>query len=327
MYYVYEWYIVETGEIIYVGKGTGNRYKVKKHNRLFDEMIKRFECESRIVKEFNVEKDAFDYEFEYINQLRDSGQCVCNIHSGGYGGTTSWWTDELRKRYSEYNVMKSKFQRERMSKNNPMKDKAISEKVNSKKRKAVIIGGCEYPSVKEACKEYNTSSNVIATWCRKGINPKGEKCRYKNSKQVEFTDKRYNKGGSCSVVYDGINYESVKDFASAIGIAENTANSWLKRGFNPLGIPCRYKDDEQSHVFVNRHIARNKSKAKPVIVNGIMYSSVEKASNELHIAKTTIYAYLQGRRKGTKYICEYGNQQPSRGNTDNSTSEGSTTNG
>lgn len=52
MYYVYEWFIVETGEVIYVGKGTGRRYKVRKHNRLFNEMIRRFECDSRIVKEF-----------------------------------------------------------------------------------------------------------------------------------------------------------------------------------------------------------------------------------------------------------------------------------
>lgn len=27
MFYVYEWYIVETGEIFYVGKGCKNRYK------------------------------------------------------------------------------------------------------------------------------------------------------------------------------------------------------------------------------------------------------------------------------------------------------------
>lgn len=30
MFYVYEWFIVETGEIFYVGKGTGKRYQVKK---------------------------------------------------------------------------------------------------------------------------------------------------------------------------------------------------------------------------------------------------------------------------------------------------------
>lgn len=36
MFYVYEWFIKETNEVIYVGKGKGKRYKVRKHNRLFD---------------------------------------------------------------------------------------------------------------------------------------------------------------------------------------------------------------------------------------------------------------------------------------------------
>ena len=40
MFYVYEWYIVETGEIFYVGKGCKNRYKSTCHrNRLFDEFM------------------------------------------------------------------------------------------------------------------------------------------------------------------------------------------------------------------------------------------------------------------------------------------------
>ena len=52
MFYVYEWYVKETDEIIYVGKGCGNRYKVRKHNKFFNEMIKRFDCESRAIELF-----------------------------------------------------------------------------------------------------------------------------------------------------------------------------------------------------------------------------------------------------------------------------------
>lgn len=33
MYYVYEWFVIETDEIFYVGKGTGRRFKVRKHNK------------------------------------------------------------------------------------------------------------------------------------------------------------------------------------------------------------------------------------------------------------------------------------------------------
>ena len=52
MFYVYEWFIKETNEVIYVGKGCGRRYKVTKHNKFFNDMIKRFDCDSRIIKEF-----------------------------------------------------------------------------------------------------------------------------------------------------------------------------------------------------------------------------------------------------------------------------------
>ena len=327
MYYVYEWYIIETEEIIYVGKGSKRRYKVRKHNRLFNEMLKRFQCESRIIKYFNTEKEAFDFEFDYINKMRNLGQCVCNIHNGGYGGTTDWWTDKLRKKYSEYNVMKSEAQRKRMSENNPMKNKDISKKVNEQKRKPVIIGEHEYSSVKEACEMYNTSSDVIATWCKKGINIHGEKCRYKDSKQVEFSGKRYNKGGSRAVIFEGVEYECAKDFSKAINISSSAAYAWLKRGYSPKGTPCRYVDDKRELVFVDRYVARNKSKARSIIINDIIYSSVDEASKLLNIPKSTIYSYLQGKRKSSKYICKYGNQQPSHGNTDNSTVEGSTTNG
>ena len=88
MYYVYEWFIVDTNEVIYVGKGSNKRYKVRKHNRFFNDMIKKYKCESRIIKRFKNEEDAFNYEYKRINELREIGQCVCNIYDGGFGGTT-----------------------------------------------------------------------------------------------------------------------------------------------------------------------------------------------------------------------------------------------
>lgn len=328
MYYVYEWYVVDTNEIIYVGKGTKYRYKVRSQRNVFlTDMLKRYNCSSRIVKTFEDEKSAFEFEYDYIKKLKSQGLCVCNIHSGGAGGSGEWWTDELRKEYSEMNVMKSESQRKRMSANNPMKSKAVAEKTNGKKRKAVIIGDVEYKSVKDVCIAYNTCSEVVANWCKKGVNQDGIMCRYKGEEQVEFRGNRYNKGGCRPVECCGVTYESAKDFAVAMGISDSTAYSWLKRGFSPNALPCRYCDDYANKQFTNRHIERNKAKAKPVIVNGVWYKSVDDASKSLNVAKTTLYAYLQGRRKGTKYICEYGNQQPSQGKANKSTLDGSTTNG
>lgn len=194
MYYVYEWFIVETGEIIYVGKGTGKRYTVRKHNRFFNDMIKRFNCESRIIKTFNDEQEAFQYEFDRINELKDIGQCVCNIYQGGLGGTTNWWTDELRKKYSEHNVMKSRNQRERMSERNPMKDPKVSKRVAKKKSRAVIIGDAEYESVKEAHEKLGHATDTIREWCVKGINSKGEICRYKDGKIKTYKPRKGSHG-------------------------------------------------------------------------------------------------------------------------------------
>ena len=320
MYYVYEWFILATGEIIYVGKGTRNRYKVRKHNKLFNELIKRFPCYSRIVKTFETEKEAFGFEFEYVNELKSKGQCVCNLVPGGIGGSTEWWTDDVRKQYSERNVMKSEEQRKRMSENNPMKNKAIAKRVNSQKRKAVIIGDVRYPSVKMACIALDTSSDIIANWCRKGINKNGLKCRYEGEEQVEFTGKRYNLGGCKGLTYKGKHYESPVDLATEMNWNVGKLYPWLKRGFDPDGNPIRYDDDKRELVFEKKSVTR------PVIVNGMHYPSIMKASKELSVPYYLISEILLGKRKSTEYICKYDDQQPSRGNTDNSTPEGSTTN-
>ena len=304
MYYVYEWYIIETGEIIYVGKGTGRRYKTRKHNKLFGEMIKRFECDSRIVKEFENEKDAFDYEFQRVLELQMKGECVCNIYKGGTGGSTNWWTEERRKEYSEHNIMKSNAQRKRMSENNPMKRKDIAEKSNQWKRRAVIIGDKEYPSVKEAYIQCGVSYPTITAWCRKGLNPYGEKCRYKGCEQPEYTLKRFNKGGSRPVIYNGIEYECVKDCAEANGVGSSTIIEWCRRGFNPRGISCRYADDTSEHIFVDRR--RGENKAKRIMINGIIYNSCIDAAKKLDISERSIRSYLlYPSDKPRKYDCKY----------------------
>lgn len=322
MYYVYEWFIVETGEIIYVGKGSNIRYKVRKHNRLFNEMIKRFECDSRIVKEFENEKDAFEYEYLYINKLKANGQCVCNINKGGAGGTTEWWTDELRRRYSEKNVMKSESQRKRMSENNPMKNPDIAQKTNSQKKKPVIIGENQYESIKTASEKLNVCKETIVSWCKKGVNSNGEQCRFKDCEQVVFSDKRFNKGTCRSLTYKNKHYESAVDLADEIGMSKYVVYRWLKKGFDYYGNECKYDNDERKNVFV-----RKPGSNYPVIVNGTRYLSINQASKAIGIDGKVLRNILNGKTKSKKYTCEYDNQQPSHGNTDNSTVEGSTTNG
>lgn len=321
MYYVYEWYIIETGEVIYVGKGTRGRYRVRKHNKFFNDMIVRYKCDSRIIKEFETEKEAFSYEFERVNELKKIGQCVCNIHDGGFGGTTEWWTEEMRERYSLHNAMLSAEQRERMSKNNPMKNAETAERVNSQKRIPVIIGDVEYPSIAEAKKTYKVSSSTINAWCIKGISPDGLYCGYKNGMKSNTYYHR-NDGQKRAVLYKGKTYPSATEMGIDIGISQTTASRWCRQGRDTYGNPCRYIDDnrEDGNTPVRqKHI--------PIIVNDIWYASKEHASRELGVSSYILTQYLNGKKKDTKYICRYGNQHPNQGNTNNSTLEGSETNG
>ena len=185
MFYVYEWYIKNSNEIIYVGKGSKKRYLSKQHNRLFKEFIKRYECESRIVKYFNNEQDAYYYEYERIEELKNKNQCVCNIAKGGFGGGSSYyqkskrWTKEERKKYSINNVMKSEEQRKRMKENNPMKNEKYAKKNGLLHRKPFFIGENEFQTLKEASIFYKVTPQCIKYYLNKGHNKQKEKCYYK----------------------------------------------------------------------------------------------------------------------------------------------------
>lgn len=180
MFYVYEWYIKDTDEVIYVGKGCRNRFKVRKHNCFFNDMIKRFDCDSRIIKYFENEEDAFAYEYDRVKELQSIGQCKCNIYKGGFGGEAKVWTAEKRELYSRNNVMYSKEQRDRMSKQNPMKNPTIAEKVNSQKRKSVIVDGIKYGSIKDGANAIGVSLSALAYALKDGRKCKGHECKYDN---------------------------------------------------------------------------------------------------------------------------------------------------
>lgn len=245
MFYVYEWYVVSTGEIIYVGKGSGRRYKVRKHNAFFNEFIKRYDCESRIVKKFETEKEAFEFEFDRVLELKLKGQCVCNIYSGGFGGTASCWTEEMRNNYSRNNVMKNSKQRKRMSEQNPMKNKDISQKVNAKKKKKICVGNKIYDGCTDLAKEFGVKDSSIQYWVERGYAPNGEPCYYYGSEKPVVKFKNVG-GNRRPVIVDGIKFNSVKDAANSYGIWPETIIRALKnnRPFN--GHICRYDNQQPS---------------------------------------------------------------------------------
>lgn len=308
MFYVYEWYDTETKVIFYVGKGCGDRYKSTSHrNNLFLNYTKEHACSVRIVKRFAKEEDAFAYENQYILELKERGMAFCNLDNGGAGSPQFIWTKEMREYKSMYNPMKEESQRQRMTNNNPMKKKEIVEKVAKTKRMAVIINGTRYKSVHEAAKQFGVKDGTVIKWCKKGINNYFQQCRYEARDQVQYDGNRYNKGGCKPIVYKGTQYESAIDLSRELGLDHSTVAKWAKRGFDPNGNECAYIDDKEKHTF--KPYVNGEAVRKPIKVNGVIYESKAEAERQLGLCKGYLAAYISGKRKNDKYICEYINPQ------------------
>lgn len=88
-FYVYEWFIKDTGHIFHVGKGTGKRWQdYSGRNRYFTRICNKYEVSSRIYQDNLTESEAFVLEKRRIEELWAQGQCETNIHEGGCGGDT-----------------------------------------------------------------------------------------------------------------------------------------------------------------------------------------------------------------------------------------------
>lgn len=216
MFYVYAWYNKNTNEIFYVGKGCNDRYKqTKNRNKLFIDYYNNNNCDVKIIKWFDNENKALKYEHKCITNLKNKGQCSCNLDNGGTGGLNIVWTEEMRQYQSEYNPMKREEQRERMSKHNPMKDKDVAKRNGRKHMRAVVINGNEYESIVCASKECNVTTNCITIWCKRGYDTNGRPCRYKDENQKEYVCK---KTSSRQVIIDGKLFQSLREAAEHLGV-------------------------------------------------------------------------------------------------------------
>lgn len=244
MFYVYEWFDINTNEIFYVGKGTGKRYHQKsKRNKLFQNYIENHECDSRIIKYFESEEEAFLFEHEKICELKKSGQCFCNLDNGGTGGTNFCWTPEMRQYKSQYNPMKSESQKIRMSECNPMKNPHIAKIVSEKKKRAVVIKGVFYNSTKEAGIALGRFPEQIQFWCKRGYDSDKEPCRYADEKQKEFVLKITN---SKRVIVDDEVFNSITEAAKKYNVWPETIIKAIKNNRPFKGHMCRYDNQQLS---------------------------------------------------------------------------------
>lgn len=78
-FYVYEWYIIGTDKVFYVGKGTGKRrFDISSRNPNFKRLHNDFETESRIVKDNLTEEEAEYLEAKHMLQRKVEGNVLVN---------------------------------------------------------------------------------------------------------------------------------------------------------------------------------------------------------------------------------------------------------
>lgn len=85
-FYVYEWFIVDTLEVFYVGKGTGNRrFETHNRNQYFMNVYNKYECAVRIFKQSLTNEEACELEKDRIAEMWAKGWAKCNLNNGGTG--------------------------------------------------------------------------------------------------------------------------------------------------------------------------------------------------------------------------------------------------
>ena len=253
-FYVYKWFIKETNEIFYIGKGTKNRYKqIKKRNKKFLEVYNNNNCEVEIIEYFEKEEDAFKKEYELICYYKNINQCSCNLDNGGKGGCNFIWTPQMREYYSKYNVMKSKKQRERMSVNNPMKNPIFKQKVKDKLSKKIIYGENQYKDAQELAERFNLGKTAIYYWIKRGYGRNNLPCYYLENGKKDFVIKTH-KTTNKPVIIDGIYFESIKDGAKYIGVWSENLIKAIKNNKKCKGHICKYANQQPSHKNSDKSI-------------------------------------------------------------------------
>lgn len=102
MYYLYE-HRKPTGEVFYVGKGTGRRaFSMSKRSLKWADVVE--ECNGiciEIVEWYEDEQDAFDAEEKLIAKHKNAGATLVNHTSGGKGIKDYKQTEESRAKRAE----------------------------------------------------------------------------------------------------------------------------------------------------------------------------------------------------------------------------------
>lgn len=143
-YYVYIWFLVDTNEAFYVGKGSGNRVtSMKDRNRHFRNIRRKCKCDYKIIEYFDNEDEAYDFELKLGMEYKSKGQAWCCYV---LGKTDKFLSYETKKKISKTLKGNTPWNKGcKMSLEQRMKlsriKKGISQSEETKKRRSLSLIG------------------------------------------------------------------------------------------------------------------------------------------------------------------------------------------
>lgn len=169
IFYIYEWYNIETNEVFYVGKGKNDRYKTfKNRNKFFKNYFKTHKCDVRIIKNNLSEKDAFQEEINLIKYYRENypNYRLTNQTNGGEGSAGLICSPETRKKLSDsmkgkpcpQRKQKKSTKGKKLSQDTKMKiSNIISDKMDNEYKQKIsngvkLVGHITGPKISKALK-------------------------------------------------------------------------------------------------------------------------------------------------------------------------------
>ena len=237
-YYVYKWFIESTGEIFYIGKGSGKRYKdVSKRNQIFKQEYYNIfpDCKSEIIEYFDTEDEAFSREEELIAYYRSIGQAKANIDKGGSGGYKSQWTPELRAYMSKYS---------------PMKNPEIARKsVENRPKRAIRYKDKVYKCASDLAPIMGVSLSKVCEYAKRGYDGGYNLCQYLDKEYAPIDKhKQFLNPASKSVIIDDEKvFDTLQDAAKYIGGNAQCLGRALKKGQTTFkGHTCKYANQQPS---------------------------------------------------------------------------------
>lgn len=159
-FYVYLHRRADNNEVFYVGKGSGDRIKVKnRRSKWWQNIVAKYGYRYEYVEKGLSEEDAFDLEVELIKFYKENGYNICNIKSGGEGKAGHIYTEDRIAKLKEY-----------------LNSEEFRSNMRKKIGKEVI---CSNGMIFETCKEAekwlgnSPSSSKVSTNCRRESNSAG----------------------------------------------------------------------------------------------------------------------------------------------------------